>query len=211
MVNRACGADDPVSAESRAKLRDAQSLKAAMCEAISTSPEAFLATIAELEAKEDDYWEREIRSSTWAVLERADEIVGFAVARSPNGEADNGIDPAAARFIESVWIAPELRGNRMAERLVRFLVEVEVGKSPDLRQFLLWVFDKNIYAIRLYERMGFRYVNQKELDDDSGRIELRYEYWLEPDAGGARAALSARQDDLHAHGVVYRVLGEDTG
>lgn len=210
MADKASGADDPVGAEPLHGLRDAQMLKEAMHEATSTSPEAFLMTIDDIKAKEADYWEREISSSTWAVIQKGDKVVGFAVARWPDGEMDRDVDPAAARFIESVWIHPKLRRQRLAEQLVRFLFEVERAKSPGIRQFLLWVFDKNDKAIRLYERMGFRRVGRQKLDDQSGREELRYEYRLEPDARRMQAALAARLDDLRTSGLVYRVLGEDT-
>jgi ribosomal protein S18 acetylase RimI-like enzyme len=210
MANQASGAEDPVAAKPLPGVRDAQMLKEAMHEAISESPEAFLMTTDDLKAKEPDYWEMEVRSSTWAVIQEADKVVGFAVARSPDGEKDRDVDPAAARFIESVWIHPDLRRQRLAERLVRFLFEVEHAQSPSVRRFLLWVFDKNKYAIRLYKRMGFRHVGRQKLDDQSGREELRYEYRLEPDAGRVQAALAARQDDQRKYGLVYRVLGEDT-
>ena len=207
MANPASGAEDPVDAQSRPRIRDAVVLEKAMRAAIATSPEAFLTTIDDLDDKEADYWESEITSSTWAVIQRGDKVVGFAVARWPHHEMDRDVDPVAARFIESVWIDPELRGKRVAERLVRFLFEVERAKSPSVSRFLLWVFDKNQTAIRLYKRMGFTYVTRQK-HNQSGRTELRYEYQLEPDAPGAQATLAARQDDLHKHGLRYRVLGE---
>lgn len=212
MADRACGAEYPVGAEPLPGPRDAHMLKSAMHKAISTSPEAFLTTTSELEAREEteaDYWEREIRSFTWAVIQRGAELVGFAVARWPDGDMDRDVDPVAARFIESVWIHPRLRGKRRAERLLRLLFEVELAKSPGIERFLLWVFDKNEYAIRLYRRMGFSRVAKQELRDGSGRIELCFEYWMKPDSPGVQAARAGRQDDLHAHGLVYRVLGED--
>lgn len=211
MANQACGADDPVGAEPLPALGDAQMLKEAMHKAISTSPEAFLTTTSELKAKEAveaDYWEREIRSFTWAVIQRGAELVGFAVARWPDGNTDRDLDPAAARFIESLWIHPKLRGKRRAERLMRFLFEVELAKSPGIERFLLWVFDKNEYAIRLYRRIGFKRVAKQVVPDGSGRVELCFEYWMKADSPGVQAARADQQDDLHTHGLVYRVLGE---
>jgi ribosomal protein S18 acetylase RimI-like enzyme len=190
---------------------DAGKLKKAMREAISKSPEAFLMTIDDLQAKEPDYWESEIRSSTWAVIQRGDEVVGLAVARWPDDEKDRDVDRAAARFIESVWVHPDYRRKRLAERLLRFLFAAERAKSPGVRRFLLWVFDENEKAIRLYKRMGFTNVARQALDDQSGRMELRYEYQVEPDERGARAASASRRNDLRRHGLVYRVLGEDAG
>jgi ribosomal protein S18 acetylase RimI-like enzyme len=209
MPSQPSGAEDPVGVEPQSELRDAQKLEEAMRGAISKSPDAFLMTADDLADKESNYWEREIRSSTWAVVQRGDEIVGFAAARLPDDEMDRDVNPAEARFIESVWIAPEHRGERLAERLMRFLFEVECAKSPSVRRFLLWVFDENDTAIRLYERMGFTSGVRQEVAD--GRAELRYEYRLEGDAGvQEQTSLAARQNDLRTAGLVYRVLGGDT-
>ena len=196
MADKASGADDPVGAEPLHGLRDAQMLKEAMHEATSTSPEAFLMTIDDIKAKEADYWEREISSSTWAVIQKGDKVVGFAVARWPDGEMDRDVDPTAARFIESVWIDPKLRRQRLAEQLVRFLFEVERAKSPGVGHFLLWVFDKNYQPSACTSAWGSGTWPGRTYDQ-SGRTELRYEYRLEPDARGVRAAaLAARLDDL---------------
>jgi ribosomal protein S18 acetylase RimI-like enzyme len=207
MANQASGAEDPVDAQLRPEFRDAEMLKEAMRRAISTSPEAFLTTIDDLDDKEADYWAWEIRSSTWAVIQSGDRVVGLAVARWPDGEKDRDVDPTAARFIESVWIDPKFRGNRLAERLLGFLFEEELTRSPGVGRFLLWVFDENDYAKRLYGRMGFKHVGQKEIPELSGRLELRYEYSLEPDPGEGESALSAWQNDLNTEGLVYRLLG----
>lgn len=209
MVDHVFAAEDRVGGGREPELRDAQMLKKALHASISTSPEAFLMTIDDLNDKEVDYWEREIRFSTWTVIQRGDEIVGLAVARWPVAEVDRDVDPATARFIESVWITPELRGRRLAEQLVRFLFEVERAQSPSVSRFLLWVFDKNHEAIRLYERMGFRYLARQDLPDRSGRAELLYEYRLVTDARKSQATLAAREDDPRRYGLVYRVLGKE--
>lgn len=206
MANHAAGAEGPVG--TGLKRDDAQILADAIRKSISTSPEAFLKTIEDIDNKACDYWQKEIDSSTWAVLQRGDEVVGIAVARWPDLEMDRDIDRTEARFIESVWVAPELRGSHLGERLVRFLFEVECAKSPGVRRFLLWVFDKNSPAIRLYKRMGFTYVGRQDLPGGSGRTELRYEYLLEPEAADMKAAADKRQDDLREYGVIYRVLGD---
>jgi len=210
MTDHVFAEKDRVGADRQPELRDAQMLEKALRKSLSTSPEAFLMTIEDLDAKGTDYWKKEMCSSTWAVIQSGDDVVGLAVCRWPDSEMDREVDPATARFIESVWVAPEFRGNRLAERLVRFLFEVERAKSPGVRRFLLWVFDKNDKAIRLYKRMGFRYVDRQNLPGQSDRAELRYEYHLESDEWGVKAALAARRDELHTDGLVYRVLGEDT-
>ena len=75
----------------------------------------------------------------------------------PHRGADRDIEPDEARFIESVWIDPELRGSHLGERLVRFLFEVECAEDPEIKQFLALGFREKSRAIRLYQRMGFVY------------------------------------------------------
>lgn len=192
----------------QSELTDAQILQRAMRKSIDTSPEAFLKTVEEVDNCGTDYWNQEIASFTWAVIQRGESVVGVAVARQPDPEKNPDIDPPSTRFIESVWIDPELRGRHLGEQLVRFLFAVEYAKSPGIRQFLLWVFEKNVSAIRLYQRMGFVYDIEQKLPDGSGRIELRYRYSLKPDAALMAVSAESRQQDPDMHGLIYRVLGD---
>jgi ribosomal protein S18 acetylase RimI-like enzyme len=210
MANHASGAEGPNGTGHRAKVLDAEILKRTIRESISTSPEAFLKTIEDVDNRASGYWQKEIDTSTWAVIQRGDEVVGIAVARYPDFEMDRNIDRTRVRFIESVWIAPGLRGGHLGERLIRYLFEAEYTKSPDIRQFMLWVLAKNRRAIRLYKRMKFRYVERQVLPDGSGRIELRYEYRLKLDARVMKSAAKARENDHRKRDMIYRVLGEET-
>jgi ribosomal protein S18 acetylase RimI-like enzyme len=190
------------------ELLDAQILQRTIRKSIYTSSEAFLKTVEEVDNCGTGYWEQEIASSTWAVIQRGEDVIGVAVARRPDPEKNPDVDPPSTRFIESVWIDPELRGSHLGERLVRFLFAVEYAKSPGIREFLLWVFEKNVSAIRLYQRMGFVYDIEQKLPDGSGRIELRYRYSLKPDAAPVAAAAESRQQGPDIHGLIYRVLGD---
>jgi len=188
---------------------DARILKKAMHESIVTSPGSFLKTVADVDSMSPDYWDREIATSTWVVIQQLDAVVGIAVARRSDREIDCDIDQIRARFIESVWIAPKFRRSRMGERLVNYLIEVECEKCPNVSQFMLWVFEDNEYAIRLYQRMGFSRVSKQVLEGD--RIELRYEYVL-PSQSVERAALRSRANAVAREGdlsLTYRVLGPD--
>jgi ribosomal protein S18 acetylase RimI-like enzyme len=193
----------------QSELPDAQILRRAIRTSIHTSSEAFLKTLEEVDNCGTDYWEQEIVSATWAVIQRGEDVVGVAVAKRPDPEKDGDIDPPSTRFIESVWIDPDLRGSHLGERLVRFLFAVECARSPDIRQFLLWVFEKNDSAIQLYRRMGFVYDTEQELPDGSGRIERRYRYSLKSDATVMAAVMESREQDLDdIQGLNYRVLGD---
>ena len=191
--------------------RDARILQRAMRKSIDISPDAFLKTVDDVDKKPIGYWMNEIRSSTWAVIERGDEVLGIAAAKWPDREIDIE-DQSTARFIESVWIAPELRGHRMGERLVRYLFEVECRKNPDIRQFLLWVLDENHPARRLYRRMGFKYTAVKQWHHP-GMTELKYRLTFGSVVVKAiETAMNeaARRADLREFGVRYRILGADT-
>ena len=194
--------------------RDAQILQKAMRKSVAISPDAFLRTVDDVDEKPIDYWVDEILSSTWAVIERGNEVLGIAAAKWPDREMDIDIgNPATARFIESVWIAPEFRGHRMGERLVKYLIEVECRKDPDIQQFLLWVFDENRAAKRLYWRLGFEYTAVRQWHDRVGMTEVKYR--LAYDSAVVKAIETAvneaaRRADLREFGVRYRVLGEDT-
>jgi ribosomal protein S18 acetylase RimI-like enzyme len=191
--------------------RDARILQRAMRKSIDMSPDAFLKTVDDVDKKPIGYWVNEILSSTWAVIERGDEVLGIAAAKWPDREMDIE-DQGTARFIESVWIAPALRGHRMGERLVRYLFEVECRKNPDIRQFLLWVLDENHPARRLYRRMGFKYTAVKQWHHP-GMTELKYRLTFGSAVVKAiETAMNeaARRADLREFGVRYRILGADT-
>lgn len=193
---------------------DAQTLQKAIREAIVTSPDAFLKTIDDVDAKSVYDWEIELKSATWAVVQRGEEVVGIAAAKWPDPKRDRDIDDLdTARFIESVWIAPGLRGKRMGERLVKYLFEVECRRNPHIKQFLLWVFEENGPAIKLYERMGFTYTGvRKQWPGRTGMIEAKYRL---PFDSAVRVATdlavneASRRQDFREGEVRYRVLGED--
>lgn len=207
MVDHVIAVAGRVAAERGSESKDAWILKEAVRQSISTSPGSFLKTVADVDAMSAGYWDKEIKTSTWVVIEQLGEVVGIAVARWPDKEIDDYIDENRARFIESVWIAPKFRGICMGERLVNYLIEVESEKSPDVDEFMLWVFENNKYAIGLYERMSFNLVDEHRLED--GRIELRYKFVL-PDLPAKQATRMAnevaREKDVLQRSVTYRVL-----
>lgn len=212
MVDHVTQVVDPVETGGGPKSPDARILKNAVRESILTSPGSFLKTVSDVDNMAPDYWDKEIDSYTWVVIQQLHEVVGIAVARWPDREIDRNIDENRARFIESVWIAPKFRGSRMGERLVNYLIEIERRKCPSVSQFMLWVFENNDDAIRLYTRMNFRPVDKQAAAN--GRIELRYEYDLPKLSVDEAAAMSlanekARARDRRQRGVTYRVLRSD--
>jgi ribosomal protein S18 acetylase RimI-like enzyme len=184
---------------------DAEILKKAMCEAVETSPDSFLKTVGEVEAKPQDYWINEIRSSKWAVAQCDGEVVGIAASKRPDPDVDRE-DPATARYIESVWVAPGLRRRRVGERLIKYLLAAEYWNNQYIRQFVLWVYTTNDSAMGLYEHIGFKRTPERNV---GARTEIKYRLVFNPEVHttiGLGANGAQRHDQLH-RGVTYRVLG----
>lgn len=210
MPNHAAGVDSPSQTGNQPDFRDARILVQALRASVITSPDAFSRSLQDVEEPGLDHWRKEIKRATWAVIERTDEVIGVAVARRPDSQMDKGVDKARARYIESVWIAPEFRRLHLGERLLRFLMEEEHAKSPQVRQFLLWVFDDNKLAIAMYERMGFSYIERQELHSWRGgnkpTHELKFQYDLDPGSAEMQGAAADRHEDTRRDGLVYRLL-----
>lgn len=185
---------------------DADILRYAMRDAVGTSPGSFLRTVADVDAEPPDYWANEIRSSKWAVAQHGGKVVGIAAGKRPNPKMDSE-DPATARYIESVWIAPGLRRRRLGERLVKYLLTAEYLDNHYVRQFLLWVYATNDPAMRLYEHIGF--VPTREVNVGT-RTEIKYRLDFNPELHTTMCLLAhgARRQDLLYRGVTYRVLGQ---
>jgi ribosomal protein S18 acetylase RimI-like enzyme len=185
---------------------DAEILRSAMCNAVRTSSDSFLKTLAELDAEPPDYWVAEIKSAKWAVAQRGGEVVGVAASKRPNPDID-GEDPATSRYIESVWVAPGLRRRRIGERLVKYLLTAEYWNNPYIKQFVLWVYKTNEPAMRFYEYIGFAGTPETNVGI---RTEIKYRLDFNPEVHttiGLTASRVQRQDQLH-RGVTYRVLGQ---
>jgi ribosomal protein S18 acetylase RimI-like enzyme len=187
--------------------QDAKTLEDIMREAIRTSPDSFITTLVDVASKKANDWIHEIESSTWVVAERHGRGVGVAACKSPEPGKDqeSGQD---SRYIESVWIDPDLRGRRLGERLIRYLMAAEFRKNPDVRQFLLWVFETNEPAINLYERMDFVLTGDRH---DGSRPEIKYRLDVNPK--NYTESWQAADEVLlgvgkEKYGVTYKVLGE---
>jgi ribosomal protein S18 acetylase RimI-like enzyme len=190
---------------------DAQILQRAMRESVCTSPDAFLATSAEIEARPTAAWESELQSSTWAVVEDGDKILGIAAAKRPGHKDMAYARPEEACFIESVWIAPAMRRLGLGERLVNYLIDIQ--RKEGIRQFYLWVLDQNGPAIELYERMKFKYTDRRQKPRGASVFEIQYVLSYDSDvveAAELAQNAAARDLDRQSYGVTYRLLGCET-
>jgi len=185
---------------------DAETLYYAMREAVITSPDSFLKTVEAVDAEPPGYWVNEIRSSKWAVAQHLGEVVGIAASKRPDPSVDTE-DPATARYIESVWVAPGLRRKRLGERLIKYLLATEYLNNLHITQFVLWVYATNDSAMRLYEHIGFIRTPERNV---GARTEIKYRLDFNPDVHttiGLAANRDHRHDQLH-RAVTYRLLGQ---
>ncbi len=202
MTDNRGGAASPVS---EALKTQAKSLRDAVQEAVRTSPDSFLKTLEDVEVKGLDYWRHEIQSSTWVLAERNGKVVGVAACKPPEKGKDEESEEDS-RYIESVWIDPALRRQRLGKRLICYLMAAEFRKNLNIRQFLLWVFETNSPAISLYERMEFVQTGDRH---DDFKPEIKYRLVVNPETAAAISqTVNEALGDKEKSGVTYRVLGE---
>jgi ribosomal protein S18 acetylase RimI-like enzyme len=190
-------------------LQDARLLRAAVREAVRTSPDSFITTLHNVDAKRLDYWLNELSSATWVVAQCEGATVGVAAAKPPNLDLDKE-DQETTRYIESVWVAPDFRRRGLGQRLIEYLLATEYRRNENIKQFLLWVFATNANAIKLYEHMGFNRTPEKHVG-----TETEMKYRLDFDAATRAAVAHAGSDaafweDGRQYEVSYRVLGEQS-
>lgn len=83
MTNYPRVTESPIGSTSSVLCWDAKILHDSVREAVRTSPDSFLKTVEDVDTiRSLDYWIDEIRTSTWAVAERAGEVVGVAQANT---------------------------------------------------------------------------------------------------------------------------------
>jgi ribosomal protein S18 acetylase RimI-like enzyme len=179
-------------------------LRDAIRESITTSPASFLTTADEVAGEDPAYWEPRLRSAAWAVAELRDKVVGIAAAKAP-GEVDGYALQENACFIESVWIAPEVRQHGIGERLVTYLIEQQ--RQVGVQKFYLWVFDHNTSAKRLYQRMEFKATGNPSILPHRLEVQFVREFGSDVIDAEELARNAARRDqDRRELEITYRML-----
>ena len=65
-----------------------------------------------------------------------------------------------------LFVEPSLQGNAIGEKLLKYAVEEH---NADF----LWALEKNIRAIRFYERNGFHLTDEKKLEEDTAEYLVK--------------------------------------
>jgi ribosomal protein S18 acetylase RimI-like enzyme len=134
---------------------------------LADSPEAFGGRLEEAQQQPESEWRAAARASSsgdrraWFLAERtADgdpEVVGIVQARRR---------PPASCLLFSMWVAPNARRQGVGRQLVDAVSSWAAGWGG--REIVLWVFESNEGAIRLYENVGFEHIRSGP-DAEAGR------------------------------------------
>jgi len=132
----------------RASEDDWPLVRAVRLRALEADPSAFASTLQREAGFTEQDWRDRIRGSAWFLVRPggpADPPAGVALVRplEPGSDADFEIN--------AMWVAPELRGQRIGEALLDAVLAAAAGA----RAVRLWVTNGNDGALALYTRRGF--------------------------------------------------------
>lgn len=112
-----------------------------------------------------------------------EKIIGaFALNADPQGNYQKGdwsrkLPDGAYMVLHALAIAPELQGHGLGEEVVRFCTEK--AKTDGYKALRLDIVPGNLPAKRLYEKNGFRYVGDVDLERGLAHIPIFSLYELD--------------------------------
>jgi len=115
--------------------------------ALQESPDAFVAGYDEESQYDEQFWRERMRRARRLVAERNGEAVGVVGL----GIRDSDIE---AGEIFGLWVAPQVRGTRVAWGLVRAVAQQAF--ADDRRRLYFWVGSDNGPAVAFASTFGFR-------------------------------------------------------
>jgi ribosomal protein S18 acetylase RimI-like enzyme len=145
-------------------------VRAVRLRALEADPSAYASTLQREAAFTERDWRDRIRTAAWFLAipaSPADPPAGVALVRAlePGSDADYEIN--------AMWVAPELRGQRIGEALLDAVLAA--AGASGARTVRLWVTNGNDGALDLYSRRGFLPTGRAEpLRSDSQLTVLEY-------------------------------------
>jgi ribosomal protein S18 acetylase RimI-like enzyme len=134
----------------RAGEQDWPLVRAVRLRALEADPSAFASSVEREAAFTEHDWRDRIRTAAWFVVMPAgpvDPPAGVTLVRALEPGADADFE------INAMWVAPELRGQRIGESLLDAVLAAVRGSGG--RTVRLWVTNGNDGALALYARRGF--------------------------------------------------------
>lgn len=132
----------------RAASREWEVVREVRLAALQDAPDWFWATFEQEVDQPPKWWRDFVAAGAWFIAWKGHEPVGIAAAIY-----DRNLGPATRQLI-SMWVAPDVRGEGVGERLVSRVKAWAQDAGIEVLQ--LEVTQGNIKARRLYERCGFR-------------------------------------------------------
>jgi ribosomal protein S18 acetylase RimI-like enzyme len=133
--------------------QDWRRLRDARLAALADAPYAFASTAAREEAFTDETWRERAGSGRTFGAWQHGALVGLATGFPE--------DPPTGWHLVGMWVAPEHRGQGVADELVRSVCGL--AKDSGAVSVTLWVTDVNDRARAFYRRLGFVPTGQRQL------------------------------------------------
>ncbi|WP_404380685.1 GNAT family N-acetyltransferase [Knoellia locipacati] len=137
--------------------------------ALRESPEAFVATVDEEEAYDEDFWRLRMTRSARLLAEREGQPIGIvSVGRSSD-------DKPTTSELFGLWVSPEARGSGVASELVR--AGARLAREQGQKQLAYWVGSDNGRAVAFASGFGFRPTADRrpmrvKSDDDEDEVAM---------------------------------------
>ena len=122
-----------------------QRLKSLRERAVRDSPDAFGSTLDEMLSVTRAQWIEQLEQLPTFVACEQDADIGMARVSFANDSAE--------AWLRSMWVAPDFRGRRAAERLAGAVIAL--ARDRGCTEVYLEVADHMVPAISLYEGLGF--------------------------------------------------------
>ena len=142
--------------------------------ALEESPEAFVATVEEERAYEEDFWRTRMRRSQRLLAEQEGAPVGVASVGQARQEGEKDNDKVAELF--GLWVAPAARGTGVATQLVQ--AGADAARKQGRSHLAYWVGADNGRAVAFASGFGFRPTDSRRPmrvkgdDDDEDEIAM---------------------------------------
>ena len=114
--------------------------------------------------KNDDYYFRALQVPT--IMKQYESTIDHMWVYDDG--AVKGIIHIENQEIKKLFVEPVLQGNGIGSELLTYAIEKHNANT-------LWALEKNVRAIRFYERHGFQITTDKKLEEDTTEYLIRLE------------------------------------
>lgn len=120
--------------------------------ALEESPDAFVASVEEERAYDEDFWRTRMRRSQRLIAEQDGTAVGVASVGQARHEGERDNEKVAELF--GLWVAPSARGTGVATQLVQ--AGADAARQQGRSHLAYWVGVDNGRAVAFASGFGFR-------------------------------------------------------